>query len=241
VRWACSRAHWGFWSAGWARGRLFVDVGANIGTSTISALLRHGFAGAVAAEPEPENHRLLRMNLVLNDVDDLVKALPVALSDVPGSIELVIDPENSGAHRVIPAGGDGSWVNADARIVTVPRTTLDDLVAAGVIDPAEAGLLWLDVQGHEAHVIAGGGELLRRGVPIVLEFHPGMLRESGALDHLIALLESNYDRFVDLRTVPAGPGDSASSAEPQPTKRIRDLLSTYDGDRFTDLLVARET
>ena len=55
-----------------SRGRSFVDVGANIGTTTIPALLSHGFETAVAIEPEPENVRVLRMNVLLNDLEDRV-------------------------------------------------------------------------------------------------------------------------------------------------------------------------
>src|SRR5262245_2250230 len=41
-------------------GGLLVDVGANIGTTTIPAVTTCGFEAAVAIEPDPDNARLLR-------------------------------------------------------------------------------------------------------------------------------------------------------------------------------------
>jgi len=52
--------------------RMFVDVGANIGTTSIPAVLSEGFASAVAIEPEPENVRVLRLNVLLNDLDERI-------------------------------------------------------------------------------------------------------------------------------------------------------------------------
>src|SRR5258708_27280089 len=52
----------------WARGTTFLDLGANVGTSAITALLAHEFQAAIACEPEPENHRLLRGNAAMNDL-----------------------------------------------------------------------------------------------------------------------------------------------------------------------------
>lgn len=49
--------------------RTFVDVGSNIGTSTIDALMHFGFSRAVCFEPDVKNRKLLRLNLLLNDLD----------------------------------------------------------------------------------------------------------------------------------------------------------------------------
>ena len=49
-------------------GGTLVDVGANIGTTTVSGLRQHGFERAVACEPEPRNVLLLELNIVANDL-----------------------------------------------------------------------------------------------------------------------------------------------------------------------------
>jgi hypothetical protein len=53
-------------------GPIFMDVGANIGTQTIYALLSGQFERAFAVEPLPVNVKCLRLNALLNDLDDRI-------------------------------------------------------------------------------------------------------------------------------------------------------------------------
>ena len=108
--------------------------------------------------------------------------------------------------------------------------TIDSLVADGVIDPERLGLVWMDVQGHEAHALAGAATLAEAGVPVVLEYWPHGLREAGALERLHELLAERYTRFRDLR---AGTGWAGTDA-------LAGIADRYSGeDGFTDLLVVR--
>ncbi len=83
---------------------VLVDVGANIGTTTVMALRRHGFASAVAIEPSPENGRVLRLNVVLNELEARVRTIPAAASDEEGQILLDLSSANMGGHRVAGRG-----------------------------------------------------------------------------------------------------------------------------------------
>ena len=103
--------------------------------------------------------------------------------------------------------------------MTVPLTTLDE---AG-LDVSSAGLLWLDVEGHEQEVLEGAATLLERGVPAVLELIPRRLE----LEPLEALLARHYTDVVDLRE-----GDRLPIAE------LRALAKRYKRG-FTDVLVLR--
>jgi FkbM family methyltransferase len=103
-----------------------VDVGANIGTTTVPAVARHGFGLAVAVEPESRNAMLLRLNARLNHVEDRVVSVEAAASHSVGTSTLALSPTNSGKHQleltVFPAEG---WTT-----VEVPTTTLDELVSS---------------------------------------------------------------------------------------------------------------
>lgn len=57
-------------------GKVFVDVGANIGIQTIYALLFGGFGKAVCFEPSPTNAMLLRANLAMNRLCDRARSMP---------------------------------------------------------------------------------------------------------------------------------------------------------------------
>jgi FkbM family methyltransferase len=148
----------------------FVDVGANIGTTTVTALRRHAFHRGIALEPSPDNFRLLRMNLAANDLETRVTALQVAASDREEVVRFDVSErkKNKGTHRIAPAdtADDGPGT------IAVEATSLDGLVAREVIDPASTGLVWLDVQGHEPNVLLGATSLIAQGVPLILTIWP---------------------------------------------------------------------
>ena len=200
-------------------GRDLLDVGANIGTTTLAAIVV-GADRVVAIEPAPANVETLRLNVAANGLESRVRVVAAAASDREATVELALSPTNSGDHRV--------GASAGRAVVEVPAVTIDSLVARGELDPERLGLAWMDVQGHEAHALAGATSLPVAGVPVVLEYWPSGLRAAGGLDRLHEILGEAYGRFRDLR---AGT-DWASTGE------LPALARRYDGeDAFTDLLV----
>jgi FkbM family methyltransferase len=167
----------------------FVDVGANIGTTTVAALRRHGFATGVALEPSPGNFQLLRLNLAANGLDGPVRALQVAADDEPGVVALDVSGANHGGHHV------RTGLLAD-RAASVESVTLDGLVESGVLDPERIGLLWVDTPGSESRVLVGAARLLREGVPTVVTIRPREIETRGAL---VDLLTAAYTDVIELR------------------------------------------
>jgi FkbM family methyltransferase len=198
---------------------VFVDVGANIGTTTVSALRRFDFASGVAIEPEPENFRLLRANLVMNDLDERVRALPVAASGAEGEVLLEVARRKSGIHHVVDAA------DPERRTLGVEAVTLDGLVERGVIEPARVGLLWVDVVGHEEAVLAGATALLTQGIPLVTAYRPGLgIDRSWPAQPVLELLTSHYTEVAELRRLRSG----------QPTAQLATLVAALRSP--TDLL-----
>lgn len=182
----------------------FVDVGANVGTTTVVALRRRGFATAVALEPLPGNYRALRLNVVANELESRVQAVQVAVSDRDGELRLDVARLNKGGNRVAV---DGAASSSKDRIV-VRALTLDTLVARGVIRPEKTGLLWVDTPAHEGHVLTGATNLLERGTPLVVAIRPVRGREEQARPwdvppearaSAIAALTASYTDIVELR------------------------------------------
>ena len=212
-----------------ARGRTFLDVGANIGTSTVDALLHFGFQRALCFEPLADNVRLLRLNILLNGLEWRADVFPVALSNQDGAARLECSTVNFGDQRVcqVAAGpieptGDDEWV--DCR-------RLDAFVDDGVIDPDQVGLLWIDTQGHEPRILEGAKRLLEAGVPTVVEYCPWLLLERAAeLEELIA---EHFGTVVDLRAASAGV-DGEALLDPSELPRLR---KQYAAGGYTDLLL----
>jgi FkbM family methyltransferase len=205
---------------------LFVDVGAHIGTTVITAVRRFGFETALAFEPELSNFRLLRANLEVNGLEGKIHAFNVAVSNRVGTAELKLRPAMGTKQRLVDGDEPG------ATTVTVPLTTLDTLVAAGTLDPAQAGMLWLDIEGHELQALQGADTLLRHSVPIVMEFTPKALLQEGCIAPLASALFEHYTHVVDLRQrVRSGP-------QLLRLEELERLEKRYERS-FTDLLVFR--
>ena len=100
-------------------------------------------------------------------------------------------------------------------------------------------MLWLDVEGHEGHVLAGAHALTERGVPIVFEFHPRTLEVRGDRQAVHDVAERFYTHFVDLRrSDPERPGRPL-----QPVTELTELAERWlDPElrgHFSDLLLLR--
>jgi FkbM family methyltransferase len=181
---------------------LLLDIGANIGTTTVVALTRGLFPEVVACEPDPGNLEVLQQNIAANQLSERVRVLPYAISDADTTVTLELSPDNLGDNRVRVAGAptDAPTALAETRWTTIPVAArrLDSLIADGSIALDRVGLVWMDVQGHEAHVLRGANQLLALGLPLVMEFWPYGLRRAGGLEALQAMLQEHYTHVIDL-------------------------------------------
>lgn len=183
-------------------GRTFVEVGANIGTTTVSALLFHPLGRAVALEPERENFVTLRLNLTVNGLDDRALAIHAAASSSLGTVELVVDPTSSGLHSVVPEDMLDGRGGRKGTPTTVPSVTLDSLVGANVLTVDEVALIWIDAEHHEGSILRGASELVEAGVPVLIEWDPAGLAPRGEDAVIEEIAREHYTHFVDMRGAP---------------------------------------
>lgn len=212
---------------GFLKGRTFVDVGANIGTTSLPAVALWGAARAIAIEPEPENYRLLRCNIIINEMENAVVAVQAAVSNTQGLVDFELALHNLGNHTVRLTDEPGAFREEDRSVIQVQAHRLDDILAAKGVPAAEVGLLWLDVEGHEGHVLDSAPSLLDQGIPVVSEFYPYALQRSRGLDLFRKLVVQNFGQIIDVR----GGGS-------MPADQLESLLRRYaDPDDYTDLIL----
>ena len=218
------------------RGRTFVDIGANLGTSTIPAVARFGASHALAVEPEPTNYELLRCNILANGLEDQVTAVRAAVSDTAGTGQLGLSTWNSGDHRVWLPGDEALGGNPSGRsIIDVDLWRLDDLVAHLDVAWSSVGVVWVDCQGHEGHVLNGAPRLTESSVPVVSEYWPYGLRQGANLELFHSIVGQCYDRVIDARRLHAGGG-----ATSLPAKEVSSLEASYPDRSFTDLILLKD-
>ena len=175
-------------------GSVFLEVGANFGVYSLPAVAQFGFARAIAYEPDPHAFALLEENIERNGLRARVSAHHAALSGSPGELTLSLGAGtgNAGDNRVVADEAQSSRPT-----VRVAARTFDDEMRSGKIPLDELGLVWLDVQGHEAAVLEGAASLLRSPVPVVMEYATALL-DPDARRRLDELIMSSFDVFVDL-------------------------------------------
>jgi|SaaInlV_120m_DNA_3_1039746.scaffolds.fasta_scaffold00273_16 FkbM family methyltransferase len=210
--------------AGLEQEAILIDAGANIGSICIPAVKRGLVARAIAFELDPENVRLLRINAILNGVDDRIEILNTAVGAAPGQVSIQHSPSNFGDHRV-QVVDRGRALAADMSIAMVDLDSIaDDLDLSRTI-------LWMDIQGFEAFALQGAQRYVSVGVPLIAEFSREELESTGSFDTFLSLIvASGYAVFFDLNA-------------PQPTAvpvNRKTLLALSDRlvkqNTFTDLL-----
>jgi len=210
-----------------AVGRVMIDIGANVGTTSIPRALLGDFNYVYAAEPDPDNYACLVRNIVTNRVRGLVLPDRVAIGDANGA--MTMRRLQSGTHHLVTRASD---VTASER-ATVPCLTLDTWVDRIGIDLPDVGFIKSDTQGWDVRVLAGArGVLAHKHIAWQIEFSPAMLqRAGGSPAEAYATIAAHFTHFIDLR------GDSG--ARVRRTSELPDALAYVEAGRrrYTNLLL----
>jgi FkbM family methyltransferase len=139
----------------------FVDVGANVGVFSTLVGTRIPDMRITAVEPFPPVREDLLANLALNDLT--VTVVDAAVSDVAGAATFQVLGRDV-LNRLAPDAALD--VVDEVRHITVPVTTLDELLA----DAPSPALIKIDVEGSELRAMQGARRLLSDPVraPVLL-------------------------------------------------------------------------
>lgn len=202
-------------------GLTLIDVGANVGVTSIPALTRFGFGATIALEPDPTNCRYLRANLALNGLLHRSRVLEVAATDEASHLSLERSPSNSGDHRIAVSQASGRYGEDGRESIAVDALPLRSLDLHGL---PPVGLIWVDTQGHEGHVLRGMDGAFAE-VPCVFEYWPYGLVRAGGIMQFHELLKSRFSTVLDI-----GAGQVYSPAG------FLDSAYNYHGTSYTDIL-----
>jgi FkbM family methyltransferase len=150
-------------------GEIVVDVGAHIGLYSLIAAKKVGPSGKVIAiEPDPENFRILRKNIVLNQSMN-IDALECAAYSAKERLKLFLPELEQGRtifNTVMQDRGKTS-----VSFLEVEANTLDNILESKNIK--EVNWIKIDVEGAELEVLKGASKTLasNKDTTFVIEIH----------------------------------------------------------------------
>lgn len=172
---------------------LFLDIGANIGTTSI--YFKRNLdkdIKIIAFEPCKANYKMLRVNYILNDYESEAKLENFGLGNQQCKMNFHVNKENPGASGVV-----AKYEKEENYDEVINITTLDDYISDNKINVDNIKYIWIDVEGFEPDVIEGSMNLLsKRAIPIHMEFSPYLWENTGKFDKIIKLLSSVYSKFI---------------------------------------------
>lgn len=132
--------------------KLFIDIGANIGTYPL--LLAPKGIKCIAYEPVRENYDALRINMILNKVEENISAFNYGLGEKEYKAGFIYDSVNTGASHLKETGEKGML-----REVTIKafNTVYPELK----LNTEDKIMIKIDVEGMEQAVLNGASEFIR--------------------------------------------------------------------------------
>ena len=211
-----------------------VDLGANIGTSTIPITQLTG-CRVVAVEPVPEIFAVLCRNVADNALAPRVTCVQAAITTAASDyVRMILPASNGGGGEISRPDRKPSFAGRlpVRGTVEVPAIGLGELVEAHGLAPDQVAFVWSDTQGCEAEVIETGSRLWASGVPLFAEFDPTTW---GAPNDAAFLLDAAIAHFAGF--VPAQILIADVAARPRPIDELPDFSRTIGPERGTDVLL----
>jgi FkbM family methyltransferase len=165
----------------YANPEVIVDVGANIGAFSILAAHYYPHAKIYAFEPEPANFEILKKNIALNKLTNIVPICKAVSSKEGKATFYLSGTANHGMHSLQDFQSKGQKIE-------VETTTLNSL---GHID-----ILKLDCEGGEYEILENGVNARR----ILMELHDS--GDKSALLRKLKVPQNEYDYYDFILTAP---------------------------------------
>lgn len=168
-------------------GDTVLDIGANVGETTLRFSRRVGDTGKVYSfEPNPPVRKKLERNIALNRFGN-IEVLPLGAGDAEATLKLSSPtPQNRGGNRILE--------NPVGEFVEVRVVPVDVLVEEKGITKVD--VVKIDVEGFELRVLRGAKKTLERHKPILfIEISDETLRGAGTSpSEVLAFVEElGYD------------------------------------------------
>jgi FkbM family methyltransferase len=176
------------------------DVGANIGYISLLLANAVGANGQVFAfEALPKNLHRLQENITINNLDQRVIVVPVAIADKSGLMPFLVGPSGGMGKLEGSAGREGLAYNESIEVLSI---SLDDFVYKQ--DHAIPNVIKIDIEGGEVMALKGMQQLLAESKPVIfMELHGNEAARItwdilSSLGYLICRMKPGYPQVQDV-------------------------------------------
>jgi FkbM family methyltransferase len=176
---------------------VFIDIGANIGQTSLSLSKKLGTIShtILAFEPFPSTFEKLKANISLNPFAS-IEIYNEALGNEKKTIEMEMScPTNSGGYKIAPKNS-----NIKEDLIRVFQDKLDNFYTLD--KPIQ--FIKIDVEGYEMEVLKGGEQIIRKHMPtMVIELNDMNLKnQNSSAKEVVKLIEGiGYKEVINLETM----------------------------------------
>lgn len=210
---------------------LFLDLGANIGTTGIYFTKKVApNLKLLAFEPDAENFKLHRINLILNDLEYKATLENYGLGIEDSEQIMYRDSDNPGHNGMFSQESGGV-------AETIRITSLDKYFSKNNLSADDIKYIWIDTEGFEPQVLLGAKSLLRKNpAPVFMEFNPQWWQKSGYFEQMIEFLSEIYSSYVRVQEI-----RDIESIQVNPIEKLREFQnSTLDFGQGGDIFLIRK-
>jgi len=166
---------------------VIVDLGANIGLTSIWLYQHYGCEKIVAVEPDPSNASLARRNFMNNGIN--VKLIEAAVGPTDGTVAFDVSRESNIGQVVqirdrVKNGKQVKMISMNTLLANFSKDEILDLVK-------------MDIEGGEQQLLSGDLAWLSRTKSMIVEFHPCLVDYPG----LIKVIEAQGLSYIPANTV----------------------------------------
>lgn len=163
-----------------------MEIGANIGYYVLMEAEVLGSACQIAAlEPEPTSVEILRENININEVNELVEILPVAVGPEDGTVQLHQHEQRNLSTTLEQSSTQRGTIGS----VEVEQISPSSLYEKLGWDPAEVAVVRMDIEGYEYKIVPELMDIFSSPPTLLyMEIHPFYYPNEDVFQNIIGIL-----------------------------------------------------
>jgi len=167
-----------------------LECGANLGYYALMEASIIGNEGRVyAVEPIPENFRILKKNIELNNYSYIIKAYNLAMSDEEGDSEIAVTKNSNFATMLLEKNIMSEWMSKKLKQQTKETIKIKAMrIDSFLENKRDIDLIRIDIEGYEIKIIKGLINTIKKSkkpIKLFIELHPLVFKDKKIISKFV--------------------------------------------------------